>query len=282
MSAYSSSESAVQMAPGSVAVLLVTADPGLPLLELVEVLVQAGTSAILVVDDGSSSGTQWVLERVGLEPTVHLLRHTEPHGEGAALKTGITYFLEHLRHYKGLVTSAGDGQYAAEDVLRVVRGFAISPKLVILGARASGTRRGWFESERRGWAPGQWMLRTLFRLFTGLDLMDAQSRLRALPTALLPRLVRIPGAGREYELAMLLHIAQSGQPVAEHAVTGPENEHTKLESHFVAGSLHFLRALMNYARVEEGPLPQTQETATRSPNNGGHRSIREARTKQIR
>jgi glycosyltransferase involved in cell wall biosynthesis len=280
MSVYSSSESAVQMSPGGVAVLLITSESGLALLELVDLLVQAGISAILVVDDGSSGGTQWVLDRIGLEPRVHLLRHTEPQGEGAALKTGITYFLEHLRHYKGLVTAAGDGQYTAEDVLRVARGFAVSPKLVVLGARESRARRAWFDSEPRGRAPRQWMLRTLFRLFTGLDLMDVQSRLRALPTALLPRLVRIPGVGREYELAMLLHIAQSGQPVAEHAVAGPEKE-TKLDSRFVGGSFHFLRALVNYARVEEGPLPQRNKSATRSTNDGEHRPVREAPTRQI-
>jgi glycosyltransferase involved in cell wall biosynthesis len=250
MSAYSSSHS-VQAAPGGVAVLVVTYEPGCLLLDMVEALVRAGAPAIIVVDDGTSPARQWVLNKVALEPTVHLLRHSAPQGRGAALKTGMQYFLDHLRHYAGLVTFAADGQYSTEDVLRVARALHRSPTLAILGAREFGAS-DLLSTHRSASRPlSDRLLGLVFRVLTGIALADVQSRLRALPTGLLPRLLRIPGSRYDYELAMLLHIARSGYPLAEHAIPG------RLEMHSadpgfrpVADSLSFLRAMLNYTPAD--------------------------------
>src|SRR5205823_2443210 len=67
-------------------------------------------------------------------PTVHLLRHTRPQGRGAALKAGMQYVAEHLRHYTGIVTTAADPRYGASDVVRIMRALHGSPGIVILGA----------------------------------------------------------------------------------------------------------------------------------------------------
>src|SRR5690348_16135649 len=109
MNPYSSLRSSVNAAPPGIAVLVATHEPSLALLELIEPLISAGISAIIVVDDGSSNSHDWLLRKLALEPTVHMLRHSTPQGRGMAVKTGIQYYLDHLRHYTGLVTVGGDG-----------------------------------------------------------------------------------------------------------------------------------------------------------------------------
>ena len=281
MSSYSSSHCGEQIAPAGVAVLIATSEPGRALLDLVCALVQAETPAILVVDDGSAQGRQWVLNRIALEPTVHLLRHAKPHGRGAALKTGMKYFLDHLRHYTGVVTVTGDGQYAAQDVVRVACGLDSSPRSVILGARQYGNASASREGERRWRTPlGARMLRRFLRLFAGLDLIDAQTQLRALPTALLPRLLRIPGLRYDYELAMILHIAHVGYPLAEHAVAGrAESGIVEGDHGSIADSLAFVRALMNCEPIEAEAVeddPKT-EAALRGKRGDGAARARQTR-----
>jgi glycosyltransferase involved in cell wall biosynthesis len=273
MSAYSSSNF-VQAAPSSVAVLVVTYEPGCPLLDLVESLVRAGAPAILVVDDGTSPARQWVLNKVALEPTVHLLRHPTAQGRGAALKAGMQYFLDHLRHYAGLVSVAADGQYSAEDVLRVARALHRSPTLAILGARQFGPSNG-LSTRRCSSRPfSDRLLGFVFRVLTGIALADVQTRLRALPTGLLPRLLRIPGRRYDFELAMLLHIARSGYPLAEHAILGqPALRSADPGFRPVADSLSFVRAMLNYtpadsfAREQPTAEPGRPETSD-SPGIG--------------
>lgn len=266
MSPYSILRPSAHAAPPGIAVLVATHEPSLALLELLEPLISAGTSAIIVVDDGSSASREWLLRKLAAEPTVHLLRHPTPQGRGAAVKTGIQYYLEHLRHYTGLVTVGGDGEFAAEDVLRIARALYRSPKLAIVGAREFS------DTGPAGSAVRDRVVRLLFRVFTGVDLSDVQTRLRALPTGLLPRLLRIPGSRFEYELASLFYIARIGYPLAEHAVMVREGSRiVDPEFRSVSDSMSMLRALLNHTPVgpftEEHTLAQISRTdQTASPN----------------
>lgn len=257
MSTYSSSQSSVPTAPAGVAVLVATYEPGRKLLDLLEPLISAGTAAIIVVDDGSSNPREWLFRRLAMEPTVHVVRHAVHQGRGVALKTGMQYFLEHLRHYTGVVTVSADGQYAAEDVLRIARALHRSPKLAIVATREFPTAG---PGDRAfGPALGDRILRLLFRAFTGIAVSDVQTRLRALPTGLLPRLLRIPGDRFEYELAALLHIARSGYPLAEHSVAG-NLDSPEFDSEFrpAADTIRMVRALLSCTPVD----PFTPEHAT--------------------
>lgn len=260
MSTFFHSESSVHAAPPGVAVLVTTHEPGCVLLDIVEPLISAGTSPIIVVDDGSSAAREWLMERLALEPTVHLVRHSAHQGRGAALKTGMQYFLDHLRHYTGLVTVSGDGQYAAEDVLRIARALHRSPKLAIVAAREfSSAGAGRVKPPVTGR-----VLRLLFRMFTGIAVSDVQTGLRALPTGLLPRLLRIPGNRFEYELATLLHIARSGYPLAEHAVPARiDSPSADPEFRPVSDSVSILRTLLNGTPVNPFTFEHAQEEMAR-------------------
>ena len=281
MGTYSSPQSSVPAAPPGVAVLIATYEPGRALLDLLEPLICAGTSAIIVVDDASSHAREWLLDRLALEPTIHLVRHATHQGRGAALKTGIQYFLDHLRHYTGLVTVSADEQYSAEDVLRVARALHRSPKLAIVAAREFPTAIPARATAGLPWADR--FLRLIFRAFTGIAVSDVQSRLRALPTGLLPRLLRVRGTRFEYELATLLHIARCGYPLAEHAVAAkPDTSGLDPEFRLVSDSMSVLRVLINWNAVdpftvEHAPEGSSGNAEGRPPRARGAKQTLEAR-----
>jgi glycosyltransferase involved in cell wall biosynthesis len=264
-------------APRDVAVLIPAYQPTVALEQLIARLIECGAPAILLVDDGSAVAHRAIFDRLALQPRVHLLRHAENEGKGAALKTGIRYFLDHLSHYKGLVTANAGGQHSAEDVLRVARAMYKSPRLAITGARTFGLTLA--PDSIRG-VPlrnlvANRIAAAIFRAVTGIPLTDAQTGLRALPTALLAGLLDLPGSRYEYEMSVLLYIARTRHPLAEQPIRthfDPANG----ASHFrpVSDSLRVLRALFErnaYAAVQPPPAPPVE-----SP--GDHDKTRSART----
>ena len=240
----------LRSAPRDVAVLVPAYRPSGALEALIVRLADFGVPAILLVDDGSPAADSEVFERLALHPRVHLLRHAENRGKGIALKTGIRYFLDHLPHYKGLVTA--DGQHTAEDILRLARALHKSPRLAILGARsflptrAFGAASGSSHAVSLRSRLGNRLTAALFRAVTSIALTDAQTGLRALPATLLPGLLDLPGSRYEYEMSVLLHIARTRHPLAEQPVRTVCGTADSV-SHFrpIADSLRVLRALLD-------------------------------------
>jgi hypothetical protein len=205
-----------QPAPSRVAILIPAHEPTTSLVYLIESLIEAEVPAIIVVDDGSRAMHRHMFERMAHFPSVHVLRHTQDRGKGMALKTGMRYFLAHFSHYTGLVMMDAEGQHCADDVLRVARTLHRAPRLAILGARSF--RGNLIGRISRGRLLGNRLMAFLFRALTGVPLSDAQTGLRGLPTSLIPRLLDLPGSRYEFEMAMLMHIARSGHPLAEQPV----------------------------------------------------------------
>jgi len=253
-------------APPGVAALIVATEPGRALLDVIEPLVRAGVSAIVVVDDGSSAGRKWVLDRISMEPTVHLLRHARPQGRGAALKTGLQYITEHLPHYTGVVTTAADARYAASDVVRLMRALHSSPRLVILGGAFCGND-GDPASAGSGQSLRTRMLGLVFQVVTHISLRDVQTPLRALPVELLPLLLKVPGDEHDYEFSMLLHLAHHGYPMAEQDVYGgaerPVGDSGRMSS---SGWLNIARALLRSVPLVPLPRVPGAESALDGPD----------------
>ena len=219
-SSFSKSGRCLSTAPSRIAILIAVHEPTPALTSLLERLVEAEAPAVILVDDGSSSSRQWILERAAMEPQVHLVRHARKMGRGAAIKTGIRYFLDYLGHYVGLVTADANGQHSAEDIIRVARALHRSPGLAILGARMFDEASPEYERfgvPRRVIAANR-MMAFLFRAFTGVALSDARTGLRGLPSTILPRLLAVRGSGQDYDMRVLLHLARTGHPLAEQPI----------------------------------------------------------------
>lgn len=246
-------------APRDVAVLIPAYGPATSLIDLVDRLSDAGVPAILLVDDGSPAGVQPLFELLAANPRVHLLRHAQNQGKGSALKTGIRYFLDHLAHLKGLVTADAGGAHAADDVVRVARALHRSSRLVIVGARNFDLPL--YPAPPLDLPPirslvGNRAISILFRWVTGIPLADAQSGLRAFPSALLPALLKLPGTRYEYEMSVLLWIAQTHHPLAEQPIRtlfGPENARSSFRP--VRDSVRVLRALFAPGLPPDVPAP---------------------------
>lgn len=122
---------------------------------------------VVVVDDGSSDGTQQAAQRSGAV----VLRHVVNRGQGAALQTGIDFAVR--RGAGCIVTFDADGQHRPADIPRLVA--ALGDADVALGSRGLGSVEG-AHSRRKV------LLRAatvVSNRLSGLPLTDAHCGLRA-------------------------------------------------------------------------------------------------------
>ena len=159
-------------------------------------------AAIVVVDDGSSAAYAETFAEAARIPDVTVIQHARNRGKGAALKTGFDYAIQGVPGLTGVVTADADGQHFTADILRVADRLRDNPHTFVLGARA-------FEGD----VPlrsrfGNQLTRLVVGLVAGQKLTDTQTGLRGIPAALLPRLLRLPSSGYDFELEMLLTAKQ--------------------------------------------------------------------------
>ncbi len=125
---------------------------------------------VVVIDDGSSDNTSQQAELAGAVVLIHLVNR----GQGAALKTGIIYALQHGADI--LVTFDADGQHNAADVPKLLKPLLEHKAEATLGSRFL-----------HGSPTGMPFLRKLIlkiavvftRLVSGLDVTDTHNGLRA-------------------------------------------------------------------------------------------------------
>jgi glycosyltransferase involved in cell wall biosynthesis len=89
----------------------------------------------VLVDDGSSDGTQQVLNQLG-DSTVRVVKHPDNRGKGAAIRTG----LEHVTGDLVLIQDA-DLEYDPEDWPRLLAPVFRGRATVVYGSRFTGERR---------------------------------------------------------------------------------------------------------------------------------------------
>ena len=125
---------------------------------------------IVVIDDGSGDKTAAVATAAG----VFVLRHLINRGQGAALRTGIQFALDHGA--EEVITFDADGQHQPEDLSSLVKVLRTTQADLVVGSRFLGS------------APGiplhRWCLLKMAVVFTrfttGLNLTDVHNGLRAM------------------------------------------------------------------------------------------------------
>jgi len=155
---------------------------------------------VLVVDDGSTDGTEGILEgmRSRVKPGMRVVTHAENRGKGNALKTG---FLEARRlGYKYALTIDSDGQHYPEDIPALLA--AKGERTLVVGSRSQMGADGGGSFANR--FSNFW-----FHLYTGVRLPDTQTGFRLYPLQVLPSL-NLLSARYEAELTLLVFSAWKG------------------------------------------------------------------------
>jgi glycosyltransferase involved in cell wall biosynthesis len=192
------------MSKKSVAFLIPSLNPPESLRKLVEDLRIGGAEIIVVVNDGSSEKFNSIFESIAAIPGVYVLKHFNNLGKGAALKNGFNFILNLNCGIEGVVTLDSDGQHLVGDALMLAAEFEKSSEDVFLGVRDFGKGTPWrslFGNVLTAW---------IYRLYTGMNLKDTQTGLRAIPVKHLPEILKISKNGYDYEMEVLLALSSAG------------------------------------------------------------------------
>jgi len=181
------------------------------LLKLVHELQTKTDYAIIVVNDGSEPEYDKCFQN--LPSNVTLLKHQKNFGKGRAIKTGFQYIIDNSKNMDAVVIVDADGQHLISDIIHICDTLKEYPSSVITGCRTF-SKKVPFRSRF-----GNKLTQYVFALASGIKLKDTQTGLRAIPYSLIGRLLLLKGDRYEYEMNMLLKLAEDGIPIIEIPIT---------------------------------------------------------------
>ncbi len=202
-------------------IVLPSLDPDNKFDGVVQGLVDAGFTHLVIVDDGSDAAHQIHFDKAAQHPCCRVLHHGVNKGKGRALKTAFRCVLDELPEAAGVITIDGDGQHLLADIIACGERMLALGDAVVLGCR---------DFDAPGVPPrsvaGNKTTSRMFRLFYGITLSDTQTGLRAIPRRYLDYFCEMEGERFEYETNMLLMMHRRGirfveQPIA--TVYDPED-----------------------------------------------------------
>ncbi len=209
-------------------VLIPAYQPSVVLEDVVSALIAGGFDRILIVNDGSAASCTPIFKNLAGNEKITVLHHAVNMGKGAALKTGINFFLLNAANgVPGLITADADGQHLPEDILRVADRANERPDKLLIGARQFDSAHPVPLRSRLG----NVLTRNIFGLLAGRKLSDTQTGLRYLPRPFLEDCLKIGSNGYEFELEMLFRAIAQKRAIGEVSIKTVyfgNNEH----SHF--------------------------------------------------
>ncbi|MGD6968100.1 glycosyltransferase [Rossellomorea vietnamensis] len=176
---------------------------------LVDEIIKANYSKILVINDGSIVEKKEIFDTLSQLDEVTVISHTVNQGKGRALKTGFDYIRNHF-HNHATVTVDADGQHAVEDIGKVALELQQNPESLILGVRDfSGEdipARSRF---------GNNLTKVVVKFTLGITITDTQTGLRGIPFGMLDNLLSVKGERYEYEMNMILECKNQETSIKE-------------------------------------------------------------------
>jgi glycosyltransferase involved in cell wall biosynthesis len=190
--------------PSDIAIIIPALNPDERLPELVSKLCSMDAKEIVIINDGSRENNKPIFSLLEKQFGAIVLNHPFNRGKGTALKTGMRYILSNIPGLIGCVTADADGQHTPEDIQRIALRLTASRESLILGSRE-------FSGENVPWKSraGNKITPAVFRLQTGRLCADTQTGLRGIPTTIMRRIMDVPGERYEYEMNVLLYLADN-------------------------------------------------------------------------
>lgn len=196
----------------SATVLIPAFQPTSPMLTLVE-QISPHVHSIIIVNDGSSSAYTKLFTTVKSNKKVHYLEHTQNQGKGAALKSGMLYWQQHLyAETQGIITADADGQHTVADILKLAQALCNHPNTLHLG-----TRNFTKSIPLRSYI-GNIITRSFFHLLTGYKILDTQTGLRSFPEKFINKIIELDGTGYEYETKVLVYALKHQWSITQHTI----------------------------------------------------------------
>lgn len=189
-------------------ILIPSLEPDERLPKYVNELLENGFGHVVVIDDGSSAGTQKIFEGIERIPGAVVLHHEVNRGKGAALRTGYRHILEAMPDVTGIITADADGQHAVKDCIALAEKLEKSDRILLLGSRDFSLPDVPKKSRY-----GNRITSTVFRLLYGVWLPDTQTGLRAFKSSDLKFMAEVEGDRYEYEMNVLIACARARIPM---------------------------------------------------------------------
>lgn len=186
----------------TVPIIIPALDPDAKLLQLIDALKEQRLVPIIIVNDGSHSAARPIFAQARQKGCV-ILVHAENQGKGASLKDAFQYCLQTYPDLVGVITADSDGQHLPADIAAGRLRLLAEPEVMFLGSRDFSGEGIPFKSRF-----GNQLTRFLMAKIWHVDIPDTQTGLRAIPKAILPDLVKLPGDRFEYETDMIKTVAQ--------------------------------------------------------------------------
>lgn len=178
--------------------------------------VLAFTPDVIVVNDGSTDGTDTVLKQF---PEIAVLNNDKNRGKGFSLRRAFDYALE--KGFDYALTLDSDGQHLAKDIPVFLQKIKQEPESLIIGARNMNVDNVPTKS-----SVGKKFSNFWIRVTTGLKLNDTQSGYRLYPIRQMAG-TRYLSRRFEFEVEAIVKAAWHGIPVTSVPITvyyPPKNE----------------------------------------------------------
>ena len=201
----------------------------------------------LVVDDGTREKYQKTFQQIQEQTVFDVLSYPKNRGKGHALKTGFRALLEKNPDLDIVVTADGDGQHTYPDILRVKKVGSQHPKSLTIGCRDFSLPE---VPERSRF--GNRFSTGFLHLSTGANVSDTQSGLRAIPKALLPLALKVPGNRYDYEMCFLTSCVKLWGIYEITIKTVYEDNNAVSHFHPMPDSMRIYRPLWIYLLVDLG------------------------------
>lgn len=210
-----------------IAIIIPSLNPDEKFTRVVDGMIAAGFSRIILVDDGSDENHKEPFIKAKQNPSCTLLVHDVNKGKGQALKDAFNYVYEKLPEIEAVITIDGDGQHTPEDSIKLANELINHPDNVVFGCRDFNLSNVPTHNKL-----GNKITSLVFRIFFRMKLSDTQTGLRGIPRKYLKEFAEnVEGTRFEYESNMLIYMSEKKIPFSQVPIATLYIEENK-SSHF--------------------------------------------------